>query len=203
MRVFVESNFVLELAHQQEQYKACEQILGLARAKAIRLSVPAFALFEPYTTLERRQKERRELSDKVKAMVRELSRSEPLAEAARQNELGALLVDSIDFAAKAFASARESLLNHAEILALEAQTFRDASDWTDQLSLPDALVFASVFRALETGTGPACFITRNSKDFNDPLIKTVLEKHNCDLLFSFEVGLGVVNRRLRVETDSC
>lgn len=200
MRVFVESNFVLELALQQEEHRDCERILDLARKGEVRLTLPAFALFEPYTTLDRRRKERLALSEKIKVMVQELSRSEPLAEAARQTALHALLVQSTDLAAKAFDTARDSLLEHAQVLALDARTFRDAHDWTDQLSLPDALVLMSVWRALEDeppGVRESCFITRNSRDFDDPLIKMILEKRGCTLLHSFGAGLGFINSRLQ------
>ncbi len=58
MDVYVESNFVLELALLQEQYKSCQELLDLAESKKIRLIVPAFSLAEPYETLIRNNKKR-------------------------------------------------------------------------------------------------------------------------------------------------
>ncbi len=43
MRVYVETNFVLELALQQEQHAACEAILQLAEARQIALVLPAYS----------------------------------------------------------------------------------------------------------------------------------------------------------------
>lgn len=48
MNVYIESNFVLELAFLQEQSSSCEEILRLAEGAHIRLVVPAYALIEPY-----------------------------------------------------------------------------------------------------------------------------------------------------------
>ncbi len=40
MRVYVESNFVLELVLEQEQHQACEEILALAASRTIELVLP-------------------------------------------------------------------------------------------------------------------------------------------------------------------
>ena len=40
MNVYVESNFVLELALLQEQWTSCEAILTLCEAKSVQLVVP-------------------------------------------------------------------------------------------------------------------------------------------------------------------
>ena len=53
MRVYVESNFVLELVLEQEQHQACEEILTLAASRTIELALPAFALIEPYESMVR------------------------------------------------------------------------------------------------------------------------------------------------------
>lgn len=51
MIVYVESNFVLELALGQEQSASAEAILALAEAKKIELVVLGFALSEPFLWL--------------------------------------------------------------------------------------------------------------------------------------------------------
>ncbi|MDE0349567.1 MAG: hypothetical protein OXM56_07660 [Gammaproteobacteria bacterium] len=58
MKIYVESNFVLELALQQEQASSCEEILELCEGVDRELVVPAYSLAEPYETLIRRRKER-------------------------------------------------------------------------------------------------------------------------------------------------
>ena len=69
MRVFVESNFVLELTLQQQEYESCAAILGLAKAHRLELLIPSFALFEPFTTLDRRRRDREALGTQVKTLL--------------------------------------------------------------------------------------------------------------------------------------
>ena len=59
MNVYVESNFILELALEQEQSSSCDAILSLGERQDIRLVLPAFSLSEPYETLVRRAKDRK------------------------------------------------------------------------------------------------------------------------------------------------
>ena len=51
MTAYVESNFVLEHALQQEQSDACNGILDLAASGRISLVAPAFSLSEPHQAL--------------------------------------------------------------------------------------------------------------------------------------------------------
>ena len=45
--VYVESNFILELAFLQEQHQACLRILELTEQGSIRLAVPAYCIGMP------------------------------------------------------------------------------------------------------------------------------------------------------------
>jgi len=65
MNVYVESNFVLEQALEQEQCESCEELLRLASAGSIRLVVPAFSLAEPHIALMRRESERSRLRSEL------------------------------------------------------------------------------------------------------------------------------------------
>ena len=52
MNIYVESNFVLELALYQEQYQDCERVLSICEAGKAKLILPAFCIAEPYETLK-------------------------------------------------------------------------------------------------------------------------------------------------------
>jgi len=80
MNVYVESNFVLELALFQEQYEDCENILSICEAGKATLVLPAFCIVEPYETLVRRAKHRSNLSRDLAAELGQLIRSEPYRE---------------------------------------------------------------------------------------------------------------------------
>jgi len=47
MIVYVESNFVLELAFLQEEYERCLELLRLAESQDIHLVLPAVSIGEP------------------------------------------------------------------------------------------------------------------------------------------------------------
>jgi hypothetical protein len=58
VNVYVESNFVLQLALLQEFHASSEAILQLCEAGSARLVIPAFSLIEPYRTLDRHPADR-------------------------------------------------------------------------------------------------------------------------------------------------
>jgi hypothetical protein len=61
MDVYVESNFVLEVALLQEQHESCEKIIELSEAAKAHLIVPAYSLVEPYETIARYARTGRDL----------------------------------------------------------------------------------------------------------------------------------------------
>jgi hypothetical protein len=92
MNIYVESNFVLELALLQEQFEACENILAICEAGETALVLPAFCIAEPYETLVRRAKHRGNLSRDLTTELGQLSRSEPY----REEFDGPDIVDALD-----------------------------------------------------------------------------------------------------------
>ena len=85
MDVYVESNFVLELALLQEQHESCEKIIELCEAGKAHLIIPAYSLFEPYETVIRYAKNRTRISNDLAGEVKQLSRTKPY-----QDEIDAL-----------------------------------------------------------------------------------------------------------------
>jgi len=61
VNIYVESNFVLELVLLQEQYASCEDVLRLCEAGKEQLIIPAYSLVEPYETLIRRHRQRKQM----------------------------------------------------------------------------------------------------------------------------------------------
>lgn len=53
MKVYVETNFILELVFQQEQSLSCEHILNLCDKGFITLVAPAYCLAEPLEKITR------------------------------------------------------------------------------------------------------------------------------------------------------
>ena|SRR5579859_5129458 len=76
MIVYVETNFVLEIAREQEQVEAANRILVLAEQRKIELAFPSFTLSEPFSTIIRQRKDRKELLRSLQDTLVQLRRSE-------------------------------------------------------------------------------------------------------------------------------
>jgi hypothetical protein len=77
MTVYVESNFVLEQALQQEQSESCDAMVSLAASGDISLVIPAFSLAEPHQALAQKEKTRNRLNNELQQQLSELARSKP------------------------------------------------------------------------------------------------------------------------------
>src|SRR5271157_3172471 len=77
MKVYVESNFVLEQSLQQEECDSCAEIIDLASKGRISLVVPACSLAEPHVAISGKEKTRSRLSNDLRAQLFELGRSKP------------------------------------------------------------------------------------------------------------------------------
>ena len=97
MNVYVESNFVLEEALEQEQSESCQGLLSLSLAGSLHMVIPAFSLVEPYITLMHKGNERSKLGTELQRQLSELGRSKPYREASSSfNELTGLLIRSAE-----------------------------------------------------------------------------------------------------------
>jgi predicted nucleic acid-binding protein len=196
VNVYVESNFVLELALLQEQQASCEGILRLSEEGGIRLVIPAYSLMEPYDALGRRQAERRDMKSNLDSQFREIARTVIYKDRLHDfQNMTSLLVDSAEEDMVRLESVRSRLIACADLVSLEASVLsRTAMLRTRHgLSAQDAVVYASILTHLESSAQPGCFITRDS-DFDDPDIKQELKDLSCKLLTSFDIGLQFLRR---------
>ncbi len=198
MIVYVESNFVLELALEQEQYKSCEEIISICESDEVNLVIPAFCIAEPYETLGRCSHERTQLKTSLASVLRLLSRSQLY-----QHEVNALqgvsnlLIRSIEDEEKRLHNTLDRILKIAEIIPLEQKILTAAAQFQSDFGLkpPDAIVYASVSNHLKTtGTGNKCFLNRNSRDFDDPDIESELSRYGCKMLFRFDSGSAYIKQ---------
>jgi predicted nucleic acid-binding protein len=198
VKVYVESNFVLELALLQEQHASCEKILCLCESADIQLAIPAYSLIEPYETLIRHHHQRKRIKTDLDGEIRQIARTAGYTQRLRGfQDLTALLIDSADEEASALESVRTRLLKSAEIIPLSNEILAAASQYrrAHDLSPQDAVVYASVLSDLNQFTPPlSCFLNRNSRDFDDPDIVEELRNKNCKLLPRFDSGYDYIQR---------
>ncbi len=192
MNVYVESNFVLELAFAQQDEASCLAFLELAESGAITLVLPAWSLGEPYETLVRRSNARKALHRDLSSQIHELSRSQPYQESASElHRLTDLLLRSGEEEKLRLDTALSRILNCAQIIDLNPNVLRSSLELQNSRSLSpqDAIVYASILEHLrEAGAKTSCFITRD-KDFLNPDIEVDLTALNCKLWINFIAGL--------------
>ena len=203
MRVYVESNFLLELVLQQEEADACESLLKLAECGQISLVVPAYALIESWETVDRRKTGWKVLREQAfnNRLISEFNRS-PLTKAA-----AAKLKDASDGFLKAeqdLADGKEVVWarvhEHAELIPIDGKIVAAAErdHATFDLDFPDAVMLASVLSHLDANPAAGVFLNRNSNDFDDPAIVAELRRRDCKFFPSFNGGLAHIKRELEI-----
>ena len=198
MIVYVETNFVLELAFIQEEHEQCQSLFSIAREReGAELALPVFCVGEAYEAFGRKRRERLELADRLRGELAQIVRSKPYADRSKElNELADLFRRSGQEQKARLDRVLDEVLGVGRLLPLDRDTHRKAVNYqkTRSLAPQDSVVYASVMEDLEKSTGsPSCFITRNSKDFVNPDIRDLdLANRSCTLLTNFTAGLGHV-----------
>lgn len=201
MRVYVETNFVLELALAQAQAPSCEEILSLAERGKIDLILPAFSLVEPFDTLRRRHGDRVEIHRHLDKDMKLLSRSHRhKAKLVGFRDVTRLLLQSTELESEALFETWRRVLAAGHLIPLSGAVLQQVEEVmeTHDLQGQDAVVLASVLQHL-TDALPgdrACFINLNRKDFFEASVKKRLLEHGCQLIDTFSSGLNYIHTRL-------
>jgi len=200
MNVYVESNFVLEQALEQEQCESCEQLIGLASAGSIQLVIPAFSLAEPHGALLRTKNARSRLRSELLPHLRELARSRAYREASTNfDELADILLRSGEREREGLQRTIERMINAAQVIPLDSRVLDMAGiiEAGFGLSAQDSIVLASIVSHLaETKPVESCFLNRNTKDFEGPDVRETLEQYACKFFGRFDEGLHYIEARL-------
>ncbi|WP_420455286.1 PIN domain-containing protein [Rubrivirga sp.] len=196
MTVYVESNFVLELALEQEQSQSCEALATLAGAGGFRLAIPAYSLAEPNETLHRHGAERKAMTAALQKTLRQIGRSKPhAADATRLSDrVSGLIAQSVADERRRLHQIRRRLVTAADVLPLTDEVLLGAqrTELETSLSPQDALVFVSVLHDLtRQPPAPSLLLTRD-KGFDLPDVRVRLTELGCDVIGSYEHGLARV-----------
>jgi len=199
--VYVETNFLLELAYRQEKCSSCEEILKLAGDRAVTLALPAFSIAEARVTWQRRALERHAIRDSLQKQIRQISRSEPFRELQDQSqEVMAALVADIDESRERLEKVVWNMESGGIVtipLTNEIITMARRHEILYSLSPQDALILESVLSHAENKPGLKCFVTQDSRAFANPSVKSELSRHECKVLVNFEDAVGYINNALR------
>lgn len=200
MNVYVESNFVLELALRQAQSESCQTLV--AATGQITLVVPAYSLAEPYETITRRRKERAQVKRDVDAALRQLRRTSGYSSDVDElRDLTSVLITSANEERFRLDAVATQLIEVAEVIPLDsriiAESLKCQKDF--DFSPQDALVYASVMSHVTSSSSveSSCFLSRDARDFEDQSVIEELSEWKCRLLTDFDNGLGFVTSQLR------
>jgi predicted nucleic acid-binding protein len=200
VNIYVETNFVLELTFEQEQWSSCEQILQLCEAGKAKLILPAYSLAEPHGKLSRQARSRRELQQSLNAELRQLLRTASYTSRIKSiQDIASLMIQSNEEERNRFTQWRDRFLGVGEIVALNVSILSAAvaHETTYDLSPQDAIVYASVVDHLQHDLPEqACFLNRNSKDFDSPDIVDELRHLNCRMIPRFDQGYRFIQAQL-------
>jgi predicted nucleic acid-binding protein len=191
MTIYVESNFVLELALGQEQADAAEDIVRRAERGEIELAFPAFSLSEPFATVAQRAKARSGVAKSLDEHRRELARSSP-----HRGDLGpleavpAVLAEIGRRELSMLAATMGRMLEAGTPLQLDRAVFQEAIRVQDRhgFTVQDGIVYASILAHLSSNTASTrhYFANKNWKDFRTPSILAELNALGCEYLSSFD-----------------
>jgi predicted nucleic acid-binding protein len=190
LTLYVESNFVLELALGQEELASAERLLAAAENRTITLALPSFSLSEPFVRVSRGIRDRGRLLSQMSSQVIQLARSAP-----HQPEVDVLLTipdlfATIDRREKdRLVNTLSRILACAKVIELDSASFQSAMDYRTRygLEVEDAIVLAAVVSDLQSrpGGGQHLFANRNRRDFDDIELAAELSRLGCDLVWSF------------------
>ena len=201
MIVYVETNFVLEMAFAQEQMGSCREILSLAESGAFELAIPAFSVAESYETQTRRSRLRNELCDDIERELVLLSRSEQYSEIASSGrDVSSLLRESAQEDKERLDAVLVKVLECAATVPVGGEALRSAIELQGSFGLKpsDSIIYTSVLNHMSSALGETkCFLNRDARDFNIPNIREQLRAHNCRLISSFDDGLNFIQNALR------
>lgn len=199
MNVYVESDYVLTLALQQDDYQAAQGVLQLAQRRHISLKIPSFSLSEPFSTVRSRANNRNRLISELRAEIRELGRTQPHQSMATElsqyvAQMSRVLQTQID----ALEATVLELGRISALLPLDGDVLVRAASYKDEhkLRLPDAIILASIILDLEREQPPgdAPFVSQNVSDFEAPSIQDALQRVRCKYLADFTNALRFIER---------
>ena len=134
------------------------------------------------------------------AESRQLSRTASYASRIKSiQDIASLMVQSNEEERHRFIQCRERLFNIGEFVALNANILIEAASYETAYDLTpqDAIVYASVISHLRRDQPhQACFLNRNSKDFDSPDIIDELKQFNCRMIPRFDRGYSFLQSQL-------
>jgi predicted nucleic acid-binding protein len=210
MIVYVETNFILELAFEQDQHQSANEVLRLAENSKIELAFPGFSISESLSKVIRQSRERDEFYRSLVQTLQQLRRSAPYQQSVIDLDPAlALLQNIIEKGPDRLLSVLKRALQAGRLLELDISSFNHALAYKNQLSIEDSIVYATIVSDLKyrPHNEIKLFLSRDEKAFGKvgekkkeadfQRINVELKSYNCEYVGHFEHGLRFIEAELR------
>ncbi len=199
MTIYVESNFILEIALGQEESHYAMELLSKAENGDITLAFPSFALSEPFATVTQRDRRRKAVIRSMTGLFEDFERSDPHRHIAESmNPVIHELRNVYQNEVSRLESTVKRLLHVGRSIELDSTSYEAALENESRygLSPQDSIIYASIVRDLSVSVRAdrSCFMSRNWKDFGDPDIRAELASYDCQYEESYETGVSLVRK---------
>ena len=168
MITYIESNFIVEMALEQEQMTPVRAILDLVENKQIKLIFPNFVFSEPFERILRERRERNVLYNSLVKTLNDLQRSEPHKDIIHDMKpVTRILREASARQIVLLHSTFERLLHIGECVNISADHFKNVSAYQQDLNLSpqDSIIYATIMEDLPTRpkVEKKCFLSRDRK----------------------------------------
>jgi len=195
--VYVETNFLLELALDREQAHSCRQLLDWSHDNWIEMRVPVYALAEGQSALVGLRTGRLKVIESLRSQARDLARmtrSETLARMCKEAAEALSASNEVDHAS--LNEVMREVGGTASFIPLSKAAVELAEIVRRQGAVKghgDLMIFASILEDLSergwTGTpDSALFVTRD-QDFGDDASQWI-RGYACELLNSYDAAVA-------------
>jgi len=199
--VYVETNFLFELATARDKNESCATLLEWCRQRRIALRVPTYALPETRAAMRRRAAVQTGVARDLEDQYRDVDRL-------RTPEIADLYLESAKELERTPRNERtrlslviEELFRSATFIALDHEVVKLSEHFRTSKVLSgdgDLLIFASIIRDLELrksngDTSPSLLVTGDA-DFGNG--RKWLKPYSCDLLTSYSAAVGRLKAQL-------
>lgn len=195
MRLYIETNFLLEIALLQREHVECEAILDHCGdgKNDTTIAIPASAVFEAQAALRNKRRHVTDFDRSYDVHISgQLSRVSGIAGVrSRYDDLFAQITASLNGAEARFEATTRRLVDVGAILPTDSQALEGAHGTSTGLAYEDALVYATIVRDPAYGCGPSYFVTTDG-DFM--AMKAEMAAAQCTLMPRFSVALAALRR---------